>query len=382
MVSDSEKWAVAVWVADRLRRGPRAGVRMDDARLIAERSLGSLMLYAGPTESFSEKMPAYSPAAEEEGLAPIDVLYGRYDADHLLVEIFINRIRADAPRFRCEVSDLLTVVRLHEYAHAIVHTGVDAACVDDQLQTFGPGGTTDWDSFRTRRDEAFFALDSVSHELLAQAMSWACLCQESAQQQFQSLIETFLALEAHQPQRYRLPPRVKLRARWANWPLILEAARRQVDVYQGPAFSLADGLAALIEQSAEPTGMTDLPESDPLVPVVAELQRRLADVDLACQKSHPDDEYLKLLILRKGHTELRMYKETAHRRPHFHVEYKREFEASYALDLDSFERLAGFMPRKYEDAILPVARASRDRLIEKWRSLNGTVRIALAEGPA
>ena len=70
-----------------------------------------------------------------------------------------------------------------------------------------------------------------------------------------------------------------------------------------------------------------------------------------------------------------MYKESAHRRPHFHLEYKMEHEASYALD--NFERLAGWMPLKYEETILPFARAHQGQLIERWHSLNGTVRIAL-----
>ena len=89
---------------------------------------------------------------------------------------------------------------------------------------------------------------------------------------------------------------------------------------------------------------------------------------------------MKLLVLRRECAELRMYKEAAHHRPHFHLEYKSEFEASYSLD--NFERLAGYMPRKYEDVILQIARANQTQLLERWRSLNGTARVGLPASAA
>ena len=82
---------------------------------------------------------------------------------------------------------------------------------------------------------------------------------------------------------------------------------------------------------------------------------------------------MELLVMRKGLLELRMYKEKAHPRPHIHIEYKSEFEASYALDPVTL--LAGYMPRKYEDTILPFVQANRSLLIDRWRTLNGAVRI-------
>ena len=102
----------------------------------------------------------------------------------------------------------------------------------------------------------------------------------------------------------------------------------------------------------------------------------LAEVDLYSRRS--SNGFTELLVLRKQHTELRMYKESTHGRPHFHIEYKKEFGASYALD--TFERLAGQMPRRYEDAILREARDRHDELLKTWAQLNGPVQCIAPEG--
>jgi hypothetical protein len=82
-----------------------------------------------------------------------------------------------------------------------------------------------------------------------------------------------------------------------------------------------------------------------------------------------------VLLMRKGAVELRMYKESTHQRPHFHIEYKTEYEASYALD--TFEMLAGNMPRRYQDLILPWAIANQSLLLARWENLNGSVAYSL-----
>jgi hypothetical protein len=374
-MSGAEDWATAVRFADWLHHASRGVAKLDGPGRVIELLTGNTVLCGGPTETFSRRMPTYCPAPDEEHLAPIDVLYGRYDPERLLIEIFINRIRTDASRFDCSATDLLTVVRVHEYAHAIVHVGLDAENTEEQLETFGPEGNTDWRSFNAKRNKAFSALDDNAHELLAQAITWACLCGESLQPRSRELAETFLSLEKHQPLRYRLAPEVKLRACSADWRLVLAAARREIDVYRPDDFHDADGLTALIKRSGGHRGSIEFSEGESLGPVVAELQGRLAAVDLASRQMTSDPS-LELLVLRKEHTELRMYKEAAHRRPHFHIEYKKEFAASYALD--NFERLAGYMPKRYEDAILPLARAKRDQLIERWSSLNNTFKVVVA----
>ena len=81
------------------------------------------MLY-GPTEIFSKQVPTNSPLSEDDGLIPIDKLYGRYLPESRSIEIFIKSVRRGAQQFGWESADLLKIVRIHEYAHAIVHIGI------------------------------------------------------------------------------------------------------------------------------------------------------------------------------------------------------------------------------------------------------------------
>jgi len=63
-----------------------------------------------------------------------------------------------------------------------------------------------------------------------------------------------------------------------------------------------------------------------------------------------------------------MRAERNHGRPHFHIEYKREYSASYAVD--TLERLAGNMPRKYEKPVLQWASQRQQWLVDTWENLN------------
>ena len=97
---------------------------------------------------------------------------------------------------------------------------------------------------------------------------------------------------------------------------------------------------------------------------VADLQQQLAFVDLFTEDSA---DYLKALLLKRQHTKVKMRAERNHQRAHFHVEYKREFSASYAVD--TLERMAGHMPRRYEDPILEWAAKHQRSLAVTWQSL-------------
>ena len=163
---------------------------------------------------------------------------------------------------------------------------------------------------------------------------------------------------------------MKLRARHADWPLVLKAARAETTAYRESDFSLSKGLTELISSGSagEDTegSLTDL------LCFLTDLQKALAITDLSNAPAAAGDHLLKLLVMRTDHVELRMYKEVGHQRPHFHLEYKREYSASYALD--TFEVLAGYMPARYERAILSMAKSKRNELIATWESLNGRAR--------
>jgi hypothetical protein len=106
--------------------------------------------------------------------------------------------------------------------------------------------------------------------------------------------------------------------------------------------------------------MPPLSEAD-----LADLQLRLALVDLYSRSWA--GESIELLLLRRGDVKVRMWQEPNHRRPHFHIEYKQEFSASYAVD--TLERLAGSMPSRYENPILEWAASRRHGLEATWREL-------------
>lgn len=99
------------------------------------------------------------------------------------VRIFVRAIDHFAGVLRVDRSTLEAVVRLHEYAHAIVHLGANTvpSCAEQFLCT------------RSRfRD----AVEDDTHELLAQLIAWSIL--DDAER------HVFLTLMQRQSQKYRL----------------------------------------------------------------------------------------------------------------------------------------------------------------------------------
>ena len=94
------------------------------------------------------------------------------------------------------------------------------------------------------------------------------------------------------------------------------------------------------------------------------LQYRLAFADFWSERS---GKTFKLLLLRLRHTTVRMRREPNHKRAHFHVEYKREYEASYSID--TLEQLAGNLPSRYETPVLEWASERKKSLQLTWDRL-------------
>jgi hypothetical protein len=198
-------------------------------------------------------MPVWHPATpDEDGLRPIDVLYGQYDPTTRSIEIFVNRINQDAETFGGEPDELLELVRIHEHAHAVVHLGSRADDVHRDLSAFGQSNKTDWSKFISERTSWFTGLSLELHEFLAQALTYASVCRLSSQQRSAKLREVFGALEAKQLAHYRLSSSVKDSAALADWRLVLDAARASIDVYREPDFTLVAGLEALVSSGAKP----------------------------------------------------------------------------------------------------------------------------------
>lgn len=99
-------------------------------------------------------------------------------------------------------------------------------------------------------------------------------------------------------------------------------------------------------------------------------QRELDELQLLLCSADPltyDNNSTKALIIRLEHTVIRMRGDNNHQRPHFHIEYKQEYDASYAID--TLERLAGDMPTKYEKKLLEWAAQHQDLLHRFWNTL-------------
>jgi len=99
---------------------------------------------------------------------------------------------------------------------------------------------------------------------------------------------------------------------------------------------------------------------------VADLQERLALV--RALEDEDSEENLKLLVYQMDHVKVRMRPEDKHQRAHFHIEFKGEYSASYAVD--TLEKLAGEMPRKYEEPILEWASDNKESLKMTWDKLS------------
>jgi len=130
-----------------------------------------------------------------------------------------------------------------------------------------------------------------------------------------------------------------------------------------------------MEDSQEETGW--LTKAD-----VEDLQRKLAWSE---EENRPKrDDVIELLALKLEHTKVRLRPDKNHWRPHFHVEYKRgEHTASYAIGDRS--RLAGYMPRKYEEPVLDWAARMEHALLATWDALKAgkmvTELILVADAP-
>lgn len=70
---------------------------------------------------------------------------------------------------------------------------------------------------------------------------------------------------------------------------------------------------------------------------------------------------------RRNYIRLTIYQEANHAKPHFHIEYKSEYRASY--EIDSCCKIVGKMPKKYEKEILKWAKMNTDFLLKTWNAL-------------
>lgn len=139
------------------------------------------------------------------------------------------------------------------------------------------------------------------------------------------------------------------------------------------AAELAALLVGLFRSKREGRGnLTIFTDAD-----ASELQHVLAYADIYIyHEDHPGRYYL---LARLGPIRIRMYKETQHARPHLHIDYGNERHiASYALDTG--ERLAGNLDRRYDKAISAWIAQSQEQLFKIWSAIqSGKPETVIAE---
>jgi hypothetical protein len=249
-VDEPSAWAKVIRVADILLHSHSKSVATSEPRLAIQSAARNVILCDAPVERYSKSTPVYAPRspAEDEGWRPIDVLYGSYNPRTRSIEIYVDNIVRDAAQYG-EYADVLQIVRLHEYAHAIVHLGVRLDQIAAVLGSIGKAGVTDWDAFVENRTRAYEAIDIASHEFLAQAITIAWIASLPDESHRQRLRATFEALEKKQPPEYVVSDDLKhIVLQAVDWSLLVAAARRDIDVFRGDGLSLRRGLAALVRE--------------------------------------------------------------------------------------------------------------------------------------
>jgi len=118
-----------------------------------------------PSEVHSDDEPPFRLTAEAE-VIPIDRVLGTYDPDVQQITIFRKGIDLVAEILKLRPRDVEFVVRLHEWAHALLHIGLPEAerisvTRDESL----------WPSCLARSNDWFKGQDPHLHEALAQLLT-------------------------------------------------------------------------------------------------------------------------------------------------------------------------------------------------------------------
>ncbi|MDZ4736860.1 MAG: hypothetical protein SGJ07_10990 [Rhodospirillaceae bacterium] len=146
----------------------------------------------------------------EEGWT-IDGLLGCYDASSSMITIFKKGIDFAAPQIGTTAELLTIIVRLHEWAHATFHLGVDQATSTSLAKASLGNGTLQIEDTCCAMTQAYQAADSYVHEQIAQVLTRLALDDllvgasvEQAKNSCTEAIAVFERLMRRQPEQYSL----------------------------------------------------------------------------------------------------------------------------------------------------------------------------------
>jgi hypothetical protein len=243
-------WAKSVIVIEKLvsssHRNPpfRSLPGLEHPAIITQAAFEETFRPASPIEVYSDDRPVLvSRSPSEDPLIPIDELLGRYDPQTQIIKIFHKNVASYASGiFDCAPRDLEFIVRLHEYAHALIHLGVFWKDEPALIRDYPDGQQTDWNLFLRRRSEAFGSLPNDVHEFLAQLVSWITVGVVKPLSYRDELQELFIALMGRQPPHYILAADILGKAAYSD-PTFLFSWARSVN-RDTPPCGKVDGRAA------------------------------------------------------------------------------------------------------------------------------------------
>ena len=141
----------------------------------------------------------------------IEELLGLYDSKEAEITIFSKGITYTAEQLQVNPFFVEYVVRIHEWAHAGFHLGVDQGKCAELARA---GLNNDESAERVTRDRligVYSAVDVHVHEQISQSITWLALeklranaTSDEAKEACVLLLNTFKALTLRQPERYQL----------------------------------------------------------------------------------------------------------------------------------------------------------------------------------
>ena len=98
------------------------------------------------------------------------------------------------------------------------------------------------------------------------------------------------------------------------------------------------------------------------------LQERLARLDLLDEQQGQSSDYLGFIVRKLGEIKLRMYQEKKHRKPHLHIDYKKQLHAA-SFSIKPAHRLIGSVTKRHDKIIIEWIDNHHEKLLEIWEKL-------------
>jgi hypothetical protein len=143
---------------------------------------------------------------DKSEIIPIDECLGLYEPSKFEITVFNKGIKGASRITNRKSSDLECIVRLHEWAHAIIHIGMKK---EDRLRVFKEKDY--WDKHLTQATAIFNSIETKLHELLAQLFTYYSLNvlyedakHRESKETINRRIETFKKFNKFQPFEYRI----------------------------------------------------------------------------------------------------------------------------------------------------------------------------------